>query len=200
MVAAEESESFREAARRQGFVQGHDEGLEAGRAEGYAAGFTQGYDAGHQEGMQHAESDVAMLAEAARQWRTADESIAAFLERAVVQLSLDVARQVIRKEVSTQTAEELKARLTEITQTLRLTNISVAWALHPEQVATLAKQLSDLPAEWTLHADEHMAMGGVRVRTQWPDTFDGGRMIVQEWDARIETRWSEVVARILDGD
>ncbi|MCR2831272.1 FliH/SctL family protein [Acidithiobacillus ferrooxidans] len=195
-----ECDAIREAARREGFAQGHTEGVEAGHAAGYAESFAQGSDTGHQEGMRRAEAEVALLSEAARQWRDADASIAAFLERAVLQLSLDVARQVIRKEVSAITAEDLKARLAEMTRTLRLSNISVTWALHPDQIATLEAHLAELPAAWTFHADDRMALGGVRVRTQWPDTFDGGRTIAQEWDARIETRWSEVVARILDGD
>jgi flagellar assembly protein FliH len=193
-------DAIREAARREGFAQGHTEGVEAGRAAGYAESFAQGNDAGYQEGVRRAEADVALLSEAAGQWRDADACISAFLERAVLQLSLDVARQVIRQEISATTAEDLKDKLTEMTRTLRLSNISVAWALHPDQIAILETHLPDLPAAWTFHADAQMAPGGVRVRAQWPDAFDGGRVIAQEWDARIETRWSEVVARILDSD
>ena len=192
--------AIREDARREGFAQGHTEGVEAGRAAGFAESFAQGRDAGHQEGMRQAEAEVTLLSEAARQWRDADAGIAAFLERAVLQLSLDVARQVIRKEVSAFTAEDLKTRLAEMVRSLRLSNIAVTWALHPDQIAILEAHLPELPAAWTFHADDRMAPGGVRVRAQWPDAFDGGRTIAQEWDARIETRWSEVVGRIFNGD
>ena len=170
------------------------------REDARREGFAQGRDAGHQEGMRQAEAEVTLLSEAARQWRDADAGIAAFLERAVLQLSLDVARQVIRKEVSAFTAEDLKTRLAEMVRSLRLSNIAVTWALHPDQIAILEAHLPELPAAWTFHADDRMAPGGVRVRAQWPDAFDGGRTIAQEWDARIETRWSEVVGRIFNGD
>ena len=193
-------EAVREAARREGFAQGRTEGMEAGRDTGYAEGFAQGRDTGYADGLSRAEADAALLSEAARQWRDAEADIAAFLERTVLQLSLDVARQVIRKEIAAITAENLKARLEEMTRTLRLANVSVTWALHPDQVAALEAHLPELPATWTFHADDRMVPGGIRVRAQWPDTFDGGRTITQEWDARIETRWSEVVARMFDGD
>lgn len=150
--------------------------------------------------MRRADSGVALLTEAAQQWYGADANIAAFLERAVLQLSLEVARQVIRKEVSAHTAADLKAQLTDIVQELHLTEVSVAWALHPDQIAILESLSPEWPAAWSFHADPQMAVGGVRVRTQWPDTFDGGRTVAQEWDARLETRWSEVVAQILGGD
>ena len=195
-----ELETIRESARREGFAQGHTEGLSAGQTAGYEGGFAQGNKTGYQEGRRRADSEVTLLAEAARQWRMADASIAAFLERAVLQLSLEVARQVIRKEVSTYTAVGLKAHLADIVQALHLTEVSVAWALHPDQIAILESLSSELPAEWSFHADPQMAVGGVRIRAQWPDTFDGGRTVAQEWDARLETRWSEVVARILGGD
>ena len=195
-----EIEALRETARREGFAQGHTEGLSAGQTAGYEGGFAQGNKTGYQEGRRRADSEVTLLAEAARQWRMADASIAAFLERAVLQLSLEVARQVIRKEVSTYTAVGLKAHLADIVQALHLTEVYVAWALHPDQIAILESLSSELPAEWSFHADPQMAVGGVRIRAQWPDTFDGGRTVAQEWDARLETRWSEVVARILGGD
>lgn len=193
-------EAIREAARREGFAQGHTEGVEAGRDAGYAEGLIQGREAGHTEGMAQAEVEVALLSEAARQWREADARIAAFLERAVLQLSLDVARQVIRREVYAITAEDLKGQMEEMVRTLRLSGIPVTWALHPDQIALLEAHLPEWPSAWTLHADDRMTPGGVRVRAQWPDVFDGGQTVAQEWDARIETRWSEVVGRIFNGD
>lgn len=195
-----ECEALREAARREGFALGHTEGLEVGRTAGYEEGLSQGRDAGYREGMLQAEESVALLSEAARQWRTADASIAAFLERTVLQLSLDVARQVILQEVSSTTVAKLNSRLEGLIETLHLSRVSVTWALHPDQIAILEAHLSDLPPAWTFHADERMSLGGVRVRAQWPDTFDSSRIISQEWDVRIETRWSEVVALLLDGD
>ncbi|MBU2791868.1 hypothetical protein HAQ01_00220 [Acidithiobacillus thiooxidans] len=191
---------LRETARQEGFDQGHAEGLVAGKAAGYEEGFAQGNQAGYQEGLGRADSEVTLLTEAARQWRTADASIAAFLEQAVLHLSIEVARQVIRKEVSTYTAADLKTYLADIVQELHLTDVSVAWSLHPTQISILESLSPELPTEWSFHADPQMSIGGARIRAQWPDTFDGGRTVSQEWDARLETRWSEVVARILGGD
>lgn len=195
-----EIEALREAARQEGFAQGQAAGLRAGQAAGYDEGLAQGSQTGYQEGMRRAEGEVTLLTEAARQWHGADANIAAFLERAVLQLSLEVARQVIRKEVSAHTAADLKEQLADIVQELHLTEVSVAWALHPDQIAILESLSPEWPAAWSFHADPQMAVGGVRVRAQWPDTFDGGRTVAQEWDARLETRWSEVVARILGGN
>lgn len=195
-----EIQRLRETARQEGFDQGYADGLDSGKASGYEEGFTQGNQSGYQEGRERADTEVTLLTEAARQWRTADASIAAFLEQAVLHLSMAVARQVIRKEVSVYTADDLKAYLTDIVQELHLTDVSVAWSLHPTQIAILESLSSELPKDWSFHADPQMSIGGVRIRAQWPDTFDGGRTVSQEWDARLETRWSEVVARILGGD
>ncbi|MGK9451336.1 FliH/SctL family protein [Acidithiobacillus caldus] len=169
-------------------------GKKLGREEGYAAGREEGY----RDGLKEAQSAAQLLREAAQQWAGIEAQVADFFERAVLQLTLAVSRQVIRRDLAKETADDLRARLQGLVDELRLDNLLVTFALHPDQVTLLRQHLHALPDSWNLHPDARMELGGVRVRVQWPEGFDGV-VAAQEWDARIETRWSEVVSRILEG-
>lgn len=190
----------RESARQDGFAQGHTEGLAEGTEAGRAEGFREGREAGWREGMAAAQAEVDLLGNAAAAWQNADLQISDFLERSVLQLALEIARHVIRREVRAVTQKTLRTSLSQLAHDLGIAQTSVVWVLHPEQADLLKAHLGEIPQHWIIHSDDSMALGGVRVRAQWPDTMEEGSTVTQEWDARIETRWADMVARILEGN
>lgn len=199
-MEAEALAARREAARREGFAQGHIEGLAAGNDAGRAGGFAQGQAEGRAQGMAEAAQEVSLLRSAAAAWKEADMQISDFLERCVLQLSLDIARHVIRKEVSATTREALQSGLKRLAGELGIAQSPVVWTLHPDQAEMLKAHCEEWPDQWVIHGDDSMAPGGVRIRAQWPDVMEDGRTISQEWDARVETRWADMVARVLEGN
>lgn len=199
-VAAELAEGL-DVARREGWAQGHAEGLVVGKQEGHESGYRDGYREGVEKGLSEAQEAAALLQQAAESWKDADTQIADFLERAVLQLSLEVARHVIAREVRDTTARMLADDLSRLTHELGIEQTQVLWVLHSKQIALLKQHLRDsLPESWSFSGDDTMAPGGVRIRVRWPDRLEEGRTVTQEWDARIETRWAELVSRILEGN
>jgi flagellar assembly protein FliH len=187
-------EEARHAGHAQGLAEGraegYDLGVAEGRARGYEEGLAEGRKAGHAKGLEEARKQGAD--EAARLRVLADAtavSLTALEEKtgqALLTLALDIARQVVRTTVATQT----EALLTAVREVLHMNPTAGAplrlW-LHPLDLELvrlhLAEELKSGP--WRVLADESITRGGCRAETS-----------LGEIDATLETRWRRVAASL----
>lgn len=179
-----------EEARQQGIAEGretgHAEGLvqgrETGHAEGREAGFAEGLAAGQAEARREAEHLRALSERCAQAYAALEHD----MSEALVTLGLDIARQVLRQEITTNHASMLGV-VREILhadpdqpQGLRL------W-LHPDDIELVNEHLGTEAREqgWRLLADPQLNRGDCRAESPY------GAI-----DATLQTRWQRVAAAL----
>lgn len=179
-----------EAARKQGFAAGREaghakgltQGRETGHAEGREAGYAEGLAAGQADARREAEHLHALSERCAQAYATLEHD----MSEALVTLALDIARQMLRQELTTNPASVL-ATVREILhadpdqpQGLRL------W-LHPEDFELVEEHLGAEVREqgWRLMADPQLARGDCRAESPY------GAI-----DATLQTRWQRIAAAL----
>ncbi len=181
-------------ARTAGWAAGHREGFAAGEPVGHAAGhetgLAEGRARGHEEGLQAGRADAqaererlrALLDKSAQQIGAIEEQ----LGDALIDLALDIARQVVRREL-TQNASVVCGVVDEILHTLPAGTPSLKIWLHTSDIALVETHLSaEHPlAGWRLFADDTLLPGGCRAETPF------GAI-----DATVQTRWQRVAASL----
>jgi flagellar assembly protein FliH len=187
-----------EEARRAGHAQGlgegraegYDLGVAEGRARGYEEGLEKGRQAGYAEGLAQAREQGAQ--EAAGLRAVAQSTAASLMQleektgQALLTLALDIARQVVRTTVATQS----DALLTAVREVLHMNPTAGAplrlW-LHPLDLEIVRLHLADelKTAHWRVLADESIMRGGCRAETSFG-----------EIDATLQTRWRRVAASL----
>lgn len=168
-VTARQLEEIQEQARREGFEEGLGEGREAGARE-------------FSEHIQRLEQLVSALA---RPFEELDESV----EQQLAQLSMIVARQLIRRELKTE-PEQVIGVVRDALAALPLAARNVRLSLHPEDAALVSKALSLQQGEASIQVieDPVQVRGGCRVLTE-----------SSQIDATVESRLNAIIANTLGG-
>lgn len=170
-IEAAALEALRAQAREEGRAAGFAEGFEAGRAEGYAGG----------AGL--AKAEAAHMAALARDFTASIEASETGLADAVLQLSLDLAAQMlctslqVRKELVLPVVREAIAALAN-------PHGHPSLLIHPDDAGLVREHLGDTLAHsgWRILEDAQIPRGGCRVE-------NGGAEI----DATLVTRWRRVI-------
>jgi flagellar assembly protein FliH len=157
---------------------------EAARAEGHAAGLA----AGRAEARHLVDQEVQHLRALLATFGDAINSLQDEVGAAALGLALDVARQVLRSELSTNP----DALLAGIREALDLGGSGNAQLmLHPEDAAFVREPLRDLlnAGQWRIVEDASIGRGGCKIVTS------SGSI-----DATMATRWRRVVAALGSND
>ncbi|WP_442952012.1 flagellar assembly protein FliH [Orrella sp. JC864] len=191
---AAEREARIQAACRQGWETGHQEGYarglqegrEAGHAQGLEQGRKEGYEAGLAEGRDQAVQHAQALAALARACADSLAGIEAEMGQALLTLSLDIARQVLRDTLSAQPEKILPA----IREVLHADNRGAEplrlWVNGRDHALVSQHLADDLAAQnWQLLTDDALAPGGCRAETAYGTI-----------DATLQTRWRRVAASL----
>ncbi|MCX7961774.1 MAG: flagellar assembly protein FliH [Burkholderiales bacterium] len=158
------------------------EDLEARRREAEQAGFAAGHAAGLAAARAEAERLGALFGAAERALALFEERLAGEL----LDLAIEIARQVIRSEIATRRETVLAAAreaLAMLAQEARAVQIHV----HPADAELLRQHLADELARgaWRVLEDPRIEPGGVRLASS-----------TGEVDATVATRWRRVLASL----
>ena len=169
-----ELEEVEQRTHKEAYAKGHAAGVAAARAES-------------QQALNQLKTQVAtiekMLAAIAQPFNDLDTQI----EEQLVQLSVTIARQLVRRELRLDPAQVI-AIVRETVALLPAATRDVRVHLHPEDAAVVREKLATPSADraWTIVEDPVMTRGGCRVTT---DTA--------HIDQRLETRIQGIMAAIL---
>ncbi len=155
---------------------GHQEGLDAGRQAGYAEGLAQAREQGQQEA-QH-------LHALAQSCAASVGALEDKMGQALLTLALDIARQIVRATLEEQ-PETLIAAVREVLHINPTAAGQMRLWVHPEDLELVRLHLADELKEgrWRVLPDESIARGGCRAETPYGDI-----------DATLQTRWRRVAA------
>ncbi len=171
-----------ESARQQAHAQGYAEGFQQGRAQTLLDAQKQVSDYISQQGRETAQQ-FGSLIEAARSQLEAAEQLAG---QAVLELACELARQVLRHEISSN-PNVLLPVVREALSLLFSDSKAVQIRLHPLDLDvlqdTLREEYPNLPL--TLQPDATLTRGGCLVES-------GGTVI----DGRLEKRWARAIGRL----
>jgi flagellar assembly protein FliH len=153
--------------------QARDEGYQAGQAEGYQAGI----QAGQAAGLKEAQNLAKVAAKLERGLQDLDQQVAEEL----LALAIELAREVIRQEISARPETLLAVVREALTQ---LPHQHAAIYLHPEDASLLRSYLGDQLAHagHRIHEDFKLARGDCLLET-------GGSQV----DATVAMRWRRVL-------
>jgi flagellar assembly protein FliH len=170
----EEIEAIHEAARQEGFTQGHTEGVQSGHDAGYQDGLAQG--------RAEASEELARLKDIAASFGTAVTYADEAISNDVLELALNLARNMVR------TALDVKPDLIipivrEAIDYLPTLQHPAILFLNPDDVAIVKSGMAHEleTGGWRIVDDEHIARGGCRVETA-----------SNQIDAQIASRWQRL--------
>jgi flagellar assembly protein FliH len=169
-----ELEDVDRRTQQEAYAKGHAAGLAAARAES-------------QQALNQLKTQVAnidkMLGAIAQPFKDLDSQI----EEQLVQLSLTIARQLVRRELRMDPAQVI-AIVRESVALLPAATRDVRVHLHPEDANVVREKLATPSADraWTIVEDPVMTRGGCRVTTDTASI-----------DSRLETRIQSIMATIL---
>ncbi len=151
-------------------------------AKGYMEGLSQGQNEINTQ-LQYLQSIMATLAMPLPNF---DEQ----LVDEMVQLSMSVVKQLIRRELKT-SPDEIVAVIKKAISLLPSASAGVTLELHPEDAKLVRHTLMDPDDQsgWKINADPFLSRGGCRVLT------NSSRI-----DATVETRLNAVIASVLGGE
>jgi flagellar assembly protein FliH len=181
-AARGEADAIRDAAREDGFRQGHSQGLAQGRDEGLRTAID--------EHAQQMESALAALHQAAERVTAARQQQQADGVCEIVELAIAIARRVTKRQAMLD-PQVLVANLRE-SLALAGRGRQLRIAIHPAQHEILAMALPHLSLEWPalsaaqIVEDASLSLGGCRVFT------DHGQI-----DADLESQLDRVVAGLM---
>lgn len=154
--SAVEVEAIQARARREGHAEG--------RRAGYEAGYGEGIEQGRQQGEQAARERVARIQGLLDALAEPVAEIDDDTERELVELTLSLARQVIRRELRTQPGEVVGI-LREALALLPMAARDVRVSLHPEDVELVREIMGEPEGRWRLEEDPRISRGGCLVST-----------------------------------
>lgn len=172
---AEEIEEIRKAAYEDGFAQGkedgHAKGLEEGQTQGFEQGQKQGYEKGLEEGLNEGRDIIQQQLE---QWQTLINSVQLplslveqELEKELLQLSVSLARSVIKAE--TKINENIIFQALESgLKVLPINEKNYQILLHPEDHKLVKQHFSEDDISrhnWTLVESVSTTQGGCEIIT-----------------------------------
>lgn len=179
LAAAEHTEALeteRSQARQQGYDAGFAEGRIAGEQEGQKAGF----EKGHAEGQAQAQAEVQRWQELTARLETALQDFDQHMAAAVLDLTLDIAQQVLRQSLHAHPELLLACVREALTQ---LPQAQAQISVHPEDAALVQKYLDKLPGHPGHRVQENSKIhpGGCLIETR-----------DSQIDARLQTRWQRI--------
>jgi flagellar assembly protein FliH len=174
MISEEELEAIREAARQQGYAEGHEAGLATGHASGYEDGLALGRAEAAAE-LTHLQGIAVEFGNAVTQ---ADEAIAAD----VLELALHLAKSMVRTafEVRPELILPVVREAVDYLPTLQQPALLV---LNPEDALIVRDSLGHELEKtgWRIVEDGNVARGGCRIDTA-----------SNQIDAQIASRWQRL--------
>jgi flagellar assembly protein FliH len=174
MISEEELEAIREAARQQGYAEGHEAGLATGHASGYEDGLALGRAEAAAE-LTHLQGIAVEFGNAVTQ---ADEAIAAD----VLELALHLAKNMVRTafEVRPELILPVVREAVDYLPTLQQPALLV---LNPEDALIVRDSLGHELEKtgWRIVEDGNVARGGCRIDTA-----------SNQIDAQIASRWQRL--------
>lgn len=189
--ALEESlEQLRRDAYEEGYAQGHARGLESGRQEGWQAGHDEGhetgYAAGYEKGRDQAAREAQRLADLTSQSALALERMEHELGQDLLKLAVRIAEYVVQA-----TLTDRPDIVVELVRRVLATDPAAAAPLqvhlHPDDLELVQDHLSQHAHTPPCHliADASLQRGDCIARSAFADA-----------DARLETRWQNVIASL----
>jgi len=174
MPTVEELEAIREAARQEGFAQGHEEGVAAGHASGYQDGLDQGRLEAAAE-LTHLQELATTFGQAVTE---ADEAIA----HDVLELSLHLAKNMVRTAFTVR-PDYIIPVVREAIDYLPTLQQPALLMLHPEDALLVREHIGETldKSGWRIVEDDAIARGGCRVDTA-----------SNQIDAQIASRWQRL--------
>jgi flagellar assembly protein FliH len=174
MIDEQELEAIREAARQQGYAEGHEAGLATGHASGYEDGLAIGRAEAADE-LTHLQELATSFGNAVTE---ADESIAAD----VLELALHLAKNMVRTafEVRPELILPVVREAVDYLPTLQQPALLV---LHPEDALIVRGSVGHELEKtgWRIVEDANIARGGCRIDTA-----------SNQIDAQIASRWQRL--------
>ncbi len=181
--------------------QAYDEGFSLGKEEGIRAGLTQGQEEGHQQGLLNAQEEVTkIIARFGQIIKFLAQPISETnhnVEDELLQLAMAIAKQIIRREISTD-PRQIIAVIKEAISALPSNSKNIKIFLHPDDAQLAQEHLGSLLTEssdssvpknndlWTIVEEPVLTRGGCQVKTEFSQV-----------DASIETRTAEIAVAIL---
>lgn len=160
--------------------------IEQARKEGYAQGHEEGLRAGQQEIRKQVQRLEQLLVALQQPFAELDAEV----EEQLSQLAMLVARHLVRRELKADPGQVI-AVVREALAALPITSRTVRLHLHPEDAALVreAFSLSEQEAHIQVLDDPVQSRGGCRVQT------DNSQI-----DASVETRLNALIAQVLGGE
>ncbi len=152
----------------------------------YAKGYMEGLSQGQKEVDIQLEYLRSIMATLAMPLPDYDEQ----LVDEMVQLSMSVVRQLVRRELKT-SPDEIVAVIKQAISLLPTTSAGVTLELHPDDAKLVRRALMDpdVKSGWKINIDPFLSRGGCRILTH------SSRI-----DATVETRLNAVIASVLGGE
>jgi flagellar assembly protein FliH len=174
MISEEELEAIREAARQQGYAEGHEAGMATGHASGHEDGLAMGRAEAAAE-LAHLQGIAAAFGDAVTQ---ADEAIAAD----VLELALHLAKNMVRTAFDVR-PELILPVVREAVDYLPSLQQPALLILHPEDALIVRGSIGHEleKSGWRLVEDGNVARGGCRIDTA-----------SNQIDAQIASRWQRL--------
>ncbi|WP_096084569.1 flagellar assembly protein FliH [Agaribacterium haliotis] len=191
-LTAEQLQQISEQARREGFEQGLKEGTQQGLRQGQKTG----EKAGQQQAYQEARKDIEALQQ---QLKNCIERLfepmrqrEALIEKALMQLSLDIAQALLSEEIKTrpeiflQVIHKVLAALPKSAENIRV-------LLNPAD-AELIQKLIPRSRQWQLEVDASIASGGLQVLSDSSEVDFSVESRIAQYLAKVEQQRGSVEA------
>ena len=154
--------------------------------EAYQKGYAEGVESGKAEAAERTERLNELLRALARPFDELDEAV----EKALVELAMNVARQLFRREIKLNPTHVIGV-VREAVQCLPVASRNVSVHLHPDDASLIRETLTPAEGEpaWQVVEDPLMSRGGCRIST------DNSRI-----DASAETRFNALIQSVAGDD
>src|SRR5512146_538884 len=160
--------------------------LENIRQQAHNEGYAQGREAGYAEGLQQARNEAAQMQTLLQNLQTALNEVDEQVAQSLLDLSLEVARQMVRETLHTKPEVILKI-VSDAISGLPHFNQNAHLILHPDDAALVREHMGDQLAHagWKIFTDAKIERGGCRVETAHSHI-----------DGTTEARWKRIVESI----
>ncbi|BBI98777.1 flagellar assembly protein H [Ferrigenium kumadai] len=160
--------------------------LENLRQQAHDEGYTQGREAGYAEGIQQARNEAAQMHTLMQNLQTALNEVDEQVAQSLLDLSLEVARQMVRETLHTKPEVILKI-VSDAISGLPHFNQNAHLILHPDDAALVQEHMGEQLAHagWKIFTDTKIERGGCRVETAHSRV-----------DGTTEARWKRIVESI----
>ncbi len=160
--------------------------LENIRQQAHNEGYAQGREAGYTEGIQQARNEAAQMHTLLQNLQSALNQVDEQVAQSLLDLSLEVARQMVRETLHTKPEVILKI-VSDAISSLPHFNQNAHLILHPDDAALVREHMGDQLAHagWKIFTDAKIERGGCLVETAHSHI-----------DGTTEARWKRIVESI----